>query len=650
MADRVEATMQDMVPELDDLRRKRIFDEAELKQIIRRRRDFEYLLLRNPSKPQDYLSYIQYEVAVECLRGRRSKALHWRKKTVSDFAPLGRMHGIFNRGLAKFKADVRLWYQHIDFCLRSGSSKVLSKVLMKAVKYHPRQVRFWLLAADRELKLGHIKAARTLLLRAIRFSPRSSKLWGEFVRLEAQVARNLNNLRRSKAASAEEAATKRVPGLPVDGEAPAAAFPAPSSGAAAVPMEETDVWGPARLIFRRSLTRLDASPQACAEFLATVARCLDEVTLSEPLSDVPGPAAAGLEQWRRDLRAAAEERRPGMATAPATFSDIPDEVAAEFWAVWWSQERAQGRGWRGIAKAVLMHAPLAAVRHCASLLGEASRLQAQGGGAPLKALETFTKSPRVARHGETALAVFEALEPHLPPDEVRQHAMALLSASAEDGDDCEKPSSGKSSSAHVRLRLVSLPLHDSEGQREILATMLREATALTADDAAQLFAIAREDEDKGKRLEALLRGLSPDASGRPLVQVFLAQAIRKGLPEFQDACDRALAIGATLWEAPRLRGELLAIVLDAQLKVLPPTASSVQRMQLRFEDLLSLLDDADPEKADWWVTYIQFVQRAAHHGCAGGLPNSSTLHWRAMRSVVDQALFTEKSQQMQLDA
>merc|ERR1711957_1151003 len=184
------------------------------------------------------------------------------------------------------------------------------------------------------------------------------------------------------------------------------------------------------------------------------------------------------------------------------------------------------------------------------------------------------------------------------------------------------------------------------------ATLLREATALTSDDAAQLFAMATsiEGEDKGKLLEALLRGLAPDASARPLVQAFLAQALLHGLPEFQDACDRSLAIGATLWEAPRLRGELLAIVLDAQLKVLPPTASSVQRMQLRFEDLIPLLDEADPAKVAWWVTYIQFVQRAAHHGCAGGLPSSSTLHWRALRSVVDQALYTEKAQQLQLDS
>ena len=45
-----------------------------------------------------------------------------------------------------------------------GISKILSRVLMKAVKYHPREVHFWLLAADRELKLGHIKAGVVQIL------------------------------------------------------------------------------------------------------------------------------------------------------------------------------------------------------------------------------------------------------------------------------------------------------------------------------------------------------------------------------------------------------------------------------------------------------------------------------------------------------
>jgi len=256
-----------------------------------------------------------------------------------------------------------------------------------------------------------------------------------------------------------------------------------------------------------------------------------------------------------------------METAPAGWAvtssttakqiDVPDEVQAKLWELWWSQERSQGRGWRGIAKAVVAHAPLAAIRHCASALGEAAKLEASG--TPLKALQLFTESQRVANDGETALAVLEALEPHATPEEVRQQAAALLSSRAEDAGSADQ-ASGKLSSAFIRLRLLTLPMPSEEGHRDAMAQLLRQATDLTAADAARLFAMAtpKEDgEEAAKVLEALLKALGPDDSARPLVQAFLSKTLPSGTAEFKAACDKVQAIGATLWEAPRLRAELL---------------------------------------------------------------------------------------------
>jgi len=633
MADQVEQVMQDMVPELDDLSRKRIFNQAELKQIIRRRRDFEYLLHRTPSKPQDYLGYVQYEVALECLRKRRSKAQNWRRKTLSDYAGIGRMHSIFNRGLAKFKSDTRLWYQHVDFCLRSGSSKILSKVLMKAVKFHPREVHFWLLAADRELKLGHIKAARALLMRGIRFSPGSPKLWGEFVRLEAQVARNLCSLRRAEVASEAEAAQK----------ASSSAFAQPAADGAAPKKElsaETDVWAPARLIFRRSLKKLDAKPQSCVAFLMVAVPCVEEAVTSQPVTEgAPSLAASGLQQWQQELWAAVAERRTGTDTAPPAWADAADDEAMQLWHLWWMQERAQGRGWRGVAKDVLAHAPLAAVRHCASFLGEAAKLEEQSSGAPMKALLSFITSERVASDEKTGMAVLEALESNISFSEVQEHASTLLSVRA---------GASEVSGPCVRLRLLAMGTDAVSTQRKAVVGMLREASDLTSTYAAQIFAVITSKQATGadEVLDALLHALVKGASPRPLVEAFLAKALLQGLPAFHAACTVVLAIGAKLWEAPQLRAAMLAVVLEGELRVSTPTASSAQSLQAKFEELVTLLHDADPAKVDCWVQYLEFVQQASHYGCAEGLPTMTTLHWRAMRSVADQALYTERSQKL----
>eukprot|EP00449_Zooxanthella_nutricula_P051605 CAMPEP_0198566768 /NCGR_PEP_ID=MMETSP1462-20131121/103790_1 /TAXON_ID=1333877 /ORGANISM="Brandtodinium nutriculum, Strain RCC3387" /LENGTH=264 /DNA_ID=CAMNT_0044297805 /DNA_START=6 /DNA_END=796 /DNA_ORIENTATION=- len=262
-----------MVPELDDLRRKRIFGDNELRQIVKRRRDFEYGLQKAPPKQQDYLSYIRYEVALECLRHCRSKALHWRRRTISDFAGVRRLHGIFDRGTKKFKGDLRMWYQHVDFCLRSGSTKALSRVLTRALKFHPREVHLWLLAADRELKCGHIKAARALLVRGLRFAPTSSKLWGEFLRLEVRVALRL----RATRASGEE-------GL------------VPGEGKPAEPTASP--WAPVRLLFRRGAGRLAPSPRAAATFLEQAVECLREA------QENAGEVEDGLGDFAGEVRAA----------------------------------------------------------------------------------------------------------------------------------------------------------------------------------------------------------------------------------------------------------------------------------------------------------------------------------------------------------
>jgi hypothetical protein len=46
MADAVQRVMEEMVPELEDLQRKRLFSKAEVRAIVSKRTAFEYALLR----------------------------------------------------------------------------------------------------------------------------------------------------------------------------------------------------------------------------------------------------------------------------------------------------------------------------------------------------------------------------------------------------------------------------------------------------------------------------------------------------------------------------------------------------------------------------------------------------------------------------
>ena len=74
-----------------DLERKRIFEQKEIKQIVRKRRKFEYSMVNKHVVKKDFLHYIEYEIAVECLRRQRSPQVQsvWTflEKRLPDFLP-----------------------------------------------------------------------------------------------------------------------------------------------------------------------------------------------------------------------------------------------------------------------------------------------------------------------------------------------------------------------------------------------------------------------------------------------------------------------------------------------------------------------------------------------------------------------------------
>eukprot|EP00913_Durusdinium_trenchii_P020955 g19691.t1 len=209
-------------------------------------------------------------------RRRRSEGLRWRKKSRSDYAGINHIHHIFSRGTKRYKQDLRLWYQHLDFCLRSGSSNVLTRVLMKAVKYHPRQVSLWLLAADRELQQGHVDAARKLLMRGLRCLPTSAKLLGEFLRLEVGVAGQLLSVQDMED-------------------------------------EQKDVWGPTKLVFKKGLAKLEGKADATATFLSASLALLQQARSK-------WASSCGFQEWSDSLTTAAASRRPGLVDSESPSS------------------------------------------------------------------------------------------------------------------------------------------------------------------------------------------------------------------------------------------------------------------------------------------------------------------------------------------
>lgn len=131
MADVVQYKLERMLPELDDLERRGLFSKHEIGEIVKQRRKFEYRLKRHSPLKSDFIAYIDYEKQLDALRLLRKKALmkqdgHAKsKKSVSDFSGVARIVEIYRLATNRFKGDIELWFQYLEFCRerRNGRMK-----------------------------------------------------------------------------------------------------------------------------------------------------------------------------------------------------------------------------------------------------------------------------------------------------------------------------------------------------------------------------------------------------------------------------------------------------------------------------------------------------------------------------------------------
>lgn len=588
MADTVEQYMQDMVPELDDLRRKSIFSEDEIRHIVRRRRDFEYSLQRKPGKQQDYLNYVRYEIAMESLRQRRSRALRWRKKSVSDYSGVRRIHQILTRATLRFKADLRLWYQHVDFCLRSGSSTVLQRVLMKAVKFHPKEASLWLLAADRELRQGHVDAARKLLMRALRCLPKSVKVLSEFLRLEVGVAGQLL-VAREMAQETQETEVKD---------------------------EAKDVWAPTKLLFQRGLSKLAGKAESTAKFLVE-ALALNHSAASKWSS------SEGFQEWSEALRLAALQRRPGLAEKTEEdsimWTEVSDEAAVGIWEVWWKQELAAGSRWPelvpSIASCDLAAVLLRAIQAVLPVADDAGT-----------ALATLAQADAAAADPDIALVILQELS-------------ASSAGQAKGVLDSLLQRAASRHPKHLRLAMLT-------GDVEKVLSLLPHLSNISAQDAACFLSLKN---NKGavsmEELEQLLRALEPGQNLSVVLLAVLSHAAQEGPASLQRSFQQVRKFAEKLWDVPQLRVQLLSALLQLELRT---EMVQVKDICKHFEDLLSTVGPSSRDATDVWLRYLDFVQgvTCGLSGQASQVPRPNDLHLRALRSVQDQEFYREKAQRI----
>jgi hypothetical protein len=193
MSESVRYFLESRVPELEDLFKKGLFSKDEIKEIVAKRTKFEHKIKRRGAIIEDFLAYIQYETDLEQTRKQRYEMLNIRSKhSISDHSIVKYILSLYRRAVTKFRGNMPLWDQYINFARESKSDKSMPKILASALQLHPESVDIWIKAAKWELiHLNNPASARALFLRGIRINKESKPLWFEYFRMELEVANTL---------------------------------------------------------------------------------------------------------------------------------------------------------------------------------------------------------------------------------------------------------------------------------------------------------------------------------------------------------------------------------------------------------------------------------------------------------------------------
>jgi len=186
MAEYVEQRMEEMVGEVEQMERVNLLDYKEVKELLKKRKHFEYKIQKRTKEKDDFLSYIQYEVnLLTLLNIRRENTGYQHKKAEIEGAIRTRINKLYKILEHRFQSDVNIWLSHIQFLKSIKWDSSVSRVYLRLLQVHSDKPRLWVAAAKWEFEENNNPDnGRQIMLRGLRFLPTSWILHREYVKLE----------------------------------------------------------------------------------------------------------------------------------------------------------------------------------------------------------------------------------------------------------------------------------------------------------------------------------------------------------------------------------------------------------------------------------------------------------------------------------
>ncbi|EDO07964.1 U3 small nnucleolar RNA-associated protein 6 family protein [Babesia bovis T2Bo] len=213
MAAQVQQQLEGMVPELRKLTELQIFTDEEVRDIVERRRKFEYAVISSDLvySRNSYREYISYEIELDRVLQKRlrkvkssdnSASVRYTVPSDRGNVPIKvivrrRIHRLFNRCLKRFVTNIELWKEYCAFCYRIKAFGVMNRAIMDALSKNPTCEALWKIAVKYTLTLNGSIAARNVIQLALRANPRSLSLFMLLLELEVQAGYKIHELSES---------------------------------------------------------------------------------------------------------------------------------------------------------------------------------------------------------------------------------------------------------------------------------------------------------------------------------------------------------------------------------------------------------------------------------------------------------------------
>ena len=137
MADKVENILERMTDELQYYLREGLFSKKEVKKIVKERRNAEYKLQRKDANLLFFIDSIKFERQLDRIRAKRVKKQNiietGKKKSLLDHSVKKRIMHLYDRATRKFKFNIALWKEYLEYLVNIKSYQKLNRLLSRAV-------------------------------------------------------------------------------------------------------------------------------------------------------------------------------------------------------------------------------------------------------------------------------------------------------------------------------------------------------------------------------------------------------------------------------------------------------------------------------------------------------------------------------------